>query len=1452
MYRDWVLPIMAIILIIILVWFIYYNTKASEGFLVAVPPQEYAIPELKGVMGRYVRIRPSLTNGDGYLSISQIQVIDVNGTNISLKKPVYATSSGGSPIDKKYGTSILIGNTYRFAYGISAGPSSVVDGVNLPRAGLTNIFETSVQNACPTGQPNCTPGQPDNQYLEIDLSANQIIKTIIYTGRSEPINTSFETIYNDIDRLDQISRLTNMRLEIYDTNRVSNTLPVYSTTFSENPLTHMQTIPINMNLFTINSGAGSSGAQFIQVPNLESYKALVAPFTTLEQSDMVTPNLGIINSVNGLYSSLNTTSPKYKFDISGSLFSSLALSSPINFYNDIFLPAGCPNSLNMCKANSMINVPASFTLPSGSPSNISIPSLAAPISVQIFGTASAAAQAEMTNSIKYCQAVFLGNPSTVENYIAVKYHTTPANIAAYIRDPNIDPSSRNIRFCMPDIMQVFDNGNFIIDVKSSNVSWNNGRCNTLLTPTILSLIPFMSRNFIVRWIQNRTVRYIHHTNIKAGSLATQIPETASPIVIPYYIDVTSATVIDSIAQQFYEMLGGQFTMAYIYDVLPLGSTMIDVRFDLTVHTDITTAYGPIADLKRQYQSFLAAGSKTHTQDIVEQANIDYHAKLDELENDSINSVSSPYQGVVARMFYTRSDNGAVTITGMILDDKAVTSFIPELNGGMTVPLGTQPGNVNYLPKIKYTKNDPQDAINCSEPATIRRIMDDYLVLVNGDSSILKSATPPVNVKDNKLYINRVIGATQLSPTQCGLEWLEVVYDPVTNLPVSQGRPTDTSQSTYIYNVCDMNDITRYGIFSYNIDTSEWSSPNLIFDPSGFKLYSTNNIPACVFTPADYANRSGNRFKSIGSTTTSAINTIKQDFVRNGFKGGNGQVCPHILPNYTFNPAHYLSANPTLGTSINPATHYASTGLAADLAVKGPTTIAPLTSPVIYNKPLPTETNLDNASGVCPTTNCKDGEILFSLVDQYNSNPALPGTILRVKRANTPNPYQCDVDVDINYDTMIKDLVGIKTIDPASGREVTTYPMIKKGTVTYDTRGGVLTQGSKPMTLTGVQVTNMALYVAIDNPTCSYTLADASGVDTGTSIQENTPFLYKRMDYVKKLAELGSSIGSSISKIQSDFSVVSGSAKAAVSAYRANTYNAVGATTALSACSGTCNDASIKNMIMNYYQTTFGLQMTNILKIGSIDGKSCDVTFTNSSQNTVGMQFGLGGGSTCSVNSWKYINPTPPMAEIQDMSKPLSTANMGGSVSGFTNYSKPVTDEAFPLKARSFGLDRARNSTDSYTETQFKTPLDQTIPQKDFPEKVSYRFIRFVPLKTRDPKSFSVDLGKVTFFSEGSALKIEGKVDNPMGTWEGTISDIMGPGFRNGWSDAHKKPLVFAFKAPISVDGYSITTSEGDRANDPVSWKVEGSTNGSFWTVLDTQTKYPTPVERFREIPVQEF
>jgi len=84
--------------------------------------------------------------------------------------------------------------------------------------------------------------------------------------------------------------------------------------------------------------------------------------------------------------------------------------------------------------------------------------------------------------------------------------------------------------------------------------------------------------------------------------------------------------------------------------------------------------------------------------------------------------------------------------------------------------------------------------------------------------------------------------------------------------------------------------------------------------------------------------------------------------------------------------------------------------------------------------------------------------------------------------------------------------------------------------------------------------------------------------------------------------------------------------------------------------------------------------------------------------------------------------------------------------------------------------------------------------------------------------------------------------------------VTAPGFTTGWSDYHKKPLVFAFPAAIHVNGYSFTTTipENGIDGDPVSWKLEGSVNGTYWTTLDTQTNYPTPVDRFKEISIIRF
>jgi len=175
---------------------------------------------------------------------------------------------------------------------------------------------------------------------------------------------------------------------------------------------------------------------------------------------------------------------------------------------------------------------------------------------------------------------------------------------------------------------------------------------------------------------------------------------------------------------------------------------------------------------------------------------------------------------------------------------------------------------------------------------------------------------------------------------------------------------------------------------------------------------------------------------------------------------------------------------------------------------------------------------------------------------------------------------------------------------------------------------------------------------------------------------------------------------------------------------------------------------------------------------------------------------------------------------------------------------PPTDDAYPLKARGFGLDRARNA-DSIKEMQFTMPLKQEIPIKEEGnEKKSHRFIRFVPLKTRDPDA-SVAFGRLTFFYEGQPLAIQGRATNPMGTWEGDITAVTGAR-ATGWIDRHKKPLVFAFKAPIMVDAYSLTTDMGSVAADPVAWKLESSTNGTYWTLLDSQPRFSTPIGRGKE------
>lgn len=1521
-----------------LIYGIYYITlplhKTNtwlEPFLTAVPPQTYSIPALSGVSGRYVRIRPSLTNGDGYLTISQIQVVDFGGNNVALDKKVTASSRGGSPMDQKYGLAVLYNDVYNYLEGTSKDESSIVDGNTVPRLGLNNVFETSIENKNPRND-----ALPDNQYVEIDLSANYIIQNIIYTGRADSQNRRMYAPDGSYDTIDQVSRLTNMRYEILDTNKTL----VKAGTFSDNPDTHITSISFSESLFSV--GAGSSALDTVSIPNVEYFKKYTGAYSTAR--DIIKTNVSLIRQVNSLYTAVNTTKTattlNRTFDISGNMYYPIVNSAPIQFYKNIYKAAACPSNNLYCLPNANTSPP---------PSSIDIVNRATAIpgaeqmtiSIQIFGSATAAAKAELAQSINLCNSVFLGAPDIVENYIRVSYDTNLDNIKPYIRAPDTDLNSTDSRWCMPDIVQVFTNGKYEIQVAAANVEWNTsatgpdtkciqekttallltggggtsvaqaqaaaalqcpnvkkGNCTTLLDPTTLALFPYAARVFMVQWIQNRTIRYKRFMNtnkfneLTAGgaSRATElnnfklgaspyIPEVAPIIQVPNYIDLRSPLLLDSIAQQFYEMLGGRYIMSFIYDVLPLGSTMLDVRFDLKVHADDINSFQPLADLKAQFENItrLSGSSVTINQDIYEQSNIDYQVEKSKGELNAIQNTLTTLKGGVARIFYTGASSGSgvsgmVTITGLIFDKKAVTSFIPEMNCGMIVPIGEEDGNVNYVPKIDYTLNKPVNTITCNDPNTIRTMLDDYTQMVTQDKNILFKASPPLDTSKGDLFVNSVISSAQVSPSHCVLQWNEQLYDSVTN------KPTTSSN------------ITRYGLFTYVKDTENWYSPNYTFDASGFKLLAAPGagpiLPACQFDAAYYSSSAGDRFNALGSSA-SAIQTLKNDFIQNLFKNGKGPICPQTIPGYSFSDTDYISAN-TSYIAVNPtavsnlvANYKTRMDAGENPVVRGPVSLTPLSNPITYTKPLPSQTNLANASGVCPTVTCDDMDVLYSLVDQYNSDPSLPGTIIRVSHAYTPNPNQCDIKAQINYDSEIQDIIPITSTDPTTNQPVKTFPMIKKGTVTYSYNASKELQGgSKSMTLSGVQETTIALYVQVDKSNCSYTLGDASGQNSGYSIQPNTPQLYKPLVYVKELGKRSiNDAGSSIRNIQTNFAATEGSAKKTVTSYRADTYAAVGAINQpLTTCPGTplgCNDPFVQTRIMAHYALQIpGVSVTQILKTGSLDGRSCDVTFTTNTNETRGARFTLGlqSGACTPSGIVQPILPTPSYDNIKDMTTPLSTANtIGSTSSGFTDYSPAfvnpnmgskeyiiATEDAYPLKAHGFGLDRKRNSgpETAIHEKQFESPLQQEIPfvKMDTETQPTYKYIRFRPLRTRDMNSEGVHIGKFTFYSDNDPVLFEGTVTNPMGTWEGNIKHVIGPGLRKGWYDAHKKSLVFAFKVPLIINGYSFHTAAPGKStgNDPVAWKVEGSTTGTFWTTLNEQKKFPTPVERYKEIPIQAF
>jgi hypothetical protein len=195
---------------------------------------------------------------------------------------------------------------------------------------------------------------------------------------------------------------------------------------------------------------------------------------------------------------------------------------------------------------------------------------------------------------------------------------------------------------------------------------------------------------------------------------------------------------------------------------------------------------------------------------------------------------------------------------------------------------------------------------------------------------------------------------------------------------------------------------------------------------------------------------------------------------------------------------------------------------------------------------------------------------------------------------------------------------------------------------------------------------------------------------------------------------------------------------------------------------------------------------------------------------------------------------------------------------FGDYSSiRVSESTYPLNASAFGLDKARNKAKTELKELYKEPLYQSadvemkpgslaaLKSKETPSMPAYKYIRFRPVETRVADAFSAAIGRITLYLDGQIIDMRGaKASNPMGTWVGHTEDVTGAS-ATGWSDDHKKPLMFAFPYPTLVNGYTWTTAADGVEADPIRWKLEGSSNGTYWTTLHDQTRgaYAVPYGR---------
>lgn len=195
---SWMIYTLLGVGIIILLSWIFHLTRrpkkpVKEGLIDYFNVESY-LRTLQMTKGRFVRVYPSPSKGDGRMNFSQIQVFDMNGNNLAEKKTVFATSTGGGVL------------------------SSTVDGNENAKSGLVNTWSS--------GSSDRT-----NTYWEVDLGSTQQLAQVVCIGRADTTPAERD-------------RMNGMVVRILDESKNV----VLTRSFMSSDMTQMITLPNSINL----------------------------------------------------------------------------------------------------------------------------------------------------------------------------------------------------------------------------------------------------------------------------------------------------------------------------------------------------------------------------------------------------------------------------------------------------------------------------------------------------------------------------------------------------------------------------------------------------------------------------------------------------------------------------------------------------------------------------------------------------------------------------------------------------------------------------------------------------------------------------------------------------------------------------------------------------------------------------------------------------------------------------------------------------------------------------------------------------------------------------------------------------------------------------------------------------------------------------------------------------